>query len=1258
MLEVRLLGQFDVRLDGKPVVIPSRAAQALLAYLVINRGSAHRREKLAGLLWPDTSEANARRNLRQELWRLRKALTSEDLRADELSIAFHLSSADWLDVSILETASVQSASANDLIGALSVYHGELLPGFYDEWVPLERERLQAVFEQQMQRLLERLVEERRWAEVLAWGERWIALGQSPEPAYRALMIAHAALGDIAKVAAVFERCVEALRNDLGVEPSEQTQALYKRLRRGEQASSVPAEATLQSRYRLEAEIGRGGMGVVYRAYDTLLDRAVAVKVLSPALLGAEGRTRLLREAQRTAKLNHPNIVSVHDAGEANGRPFIVMELVEGQTLYSHHPSTLAEQLSIARQICAALEYAHAHNIVHRDLKPENVLIAPDGVVKLTDFGLARSISSRISTEGRIGGTVFYLAPEQVTEQTLDRRADLYALGVMLYELTTGRLPFQADDPLAVLYQHLHAPVIPPRTLRPEIPPALDALIVRLMSKQPAERFASATDVLEELDQLAGSESSMAAGELSLQPGALAVTGQAATPGRVPARRGAGTPRRMDAPFQAPPDVPHFVGREKELAELRDALMRTSSAQIYCLAGMGGVGKTTLAIRLAHTLRDQFPDGVLWAHAATSEPLAILESWARAYRCDFSGVPDLDSRAAALRGVLADKKILIVLDDVRRAATIRPLLAARSDCPVLLTTRNFELAAALDARVISLSVLSPQEARRLLVGILGGERLAAEEAVGSEMCHLLEQLPLAVEIAAQRLASRPRWKLREMLERLRDAQHRLHELKIGDREVRTSFVVSWEALDESLRRSFALLSVFEGRAFTTAAFAAVADVHERDAQESLDSLVALSLLSAERQIHYRQHPLLADFAREQLGADEAAHARLTLYYLRYATERQHNFAELEAAWDSLSAGLRVAYHWRMWQVVLDYCQVLADVWFARGHHSDARQGYQWACEAARVLGNQRALAHCLQQWGRACTDQSDYAEAEEHLSHSLQLYQRLDDQRGVVATQYYLGWTAYKKSDYGEAQRWFAESLVIKEQLGDRSGVAKILYRQGQIFYAFQQYEEAEQLGKRALDIQQEINDNSGCIATLSLLAQVSNAQGHYDLAEQYCHRALQLCEETQEQDQLAWVLYTLSGVNRRQGKLLPAREHAGRSLALLQRSGDRKSQAQALFDLSRIDLELKDYALALDEGFQSLQLSRNLQDAWGNVYILRQLGDVHRSLNQLDRAIELWSEALGIAEKLQHPLAASVRERLMQASAQPEPSGTSSGLNT
>lgn len=258
---------------------------------------------------------------------------------------------------------------------------------------------------------------------------------------------------------------------------------------------------INNRYLIQAELGRGGMGVVFRAHDTLLERDVAVKVLWSSGLGSQGRARLLREAQAAARLNHPNIINIFDAGDTEGLSYIVMELLDGESLFDHKPETMEETLRIIGQICEALEHAHEHSIIHRDLKPENVIVTSQGIAKLTDFGLSRSLTARISQEGGIVGTVYYLAPEQALRQDVDSRADLYALGVMAYEMVTGRLPFTADDPLGVISQHLNAPVVPPSTYNSNIPPALEALILRLMSKNPDDRPESAASVRAALDRI-------------------------------------------------------------------------------------------------------------------------------------------------------------------------------------------------------------------------------------------------------------------------------------------------------------------------------------------------------------------------------------------------------------------------------------------------------------------------------------------------------------------------------------------------------------------------------------------------------------------------------------------------------------------------------------------------------------------------------------------------------------------------------------
>ena len=273
MLEVRLIGKFDIKCDNKSVTLSSRAAQSLFAYLILTAGTLHRREKLAGMLWPDESESKARTYLRNELWRIRKVLPNssniEYLLADNLTVGFNQSYVYSLDVARLKNLS-DTDSAEELIQALSNYQGELLPGFYEDWVILEREHLQILFEKKLALLLEILEREQRWNDILEWAERWISLGLGPEIAFRSLMIAYESLGDKTMVASTYKRCVEVLRQ-LDLEPSEETRALAFK-RRSKLHVPIPLTsfigrekelkeiAGLFSKSRLITLTGSGGVG--------------------------------------------------------------------------------------------------------------------------------------------------------------------------------------------------------------------------------------------------------------------------------------------------------------------------------------------------------------------------------------------------------------------------------------------------------------------------------------------------------------------------------------------------------------------------------------------------------------------------------------------------------------------------------------------------------------------------------------------------------------------------------------------------------------------------------------------------------------------------------------------------------------------------------------------------------------------------------------------------------------------------------------
>lgn len=258
---------------------------------------------------------------------------------------------------------------------------------------------------------------------------------------------------------------------------------------------------LADRYELIQEIGKGGMGVVYRGYDTRLNRPVAIKFISKSDIGTEGRARLMAEARAAAQLNHPNIVTIFDAVDDEA-PFIVMEFVEGRTLREVPIQDLGQAIEYTQQICLALEHAHQRKIVHRDLKPENVIVLPDGSIKLMDFGLARTMDTpHITQSGAFMGTVSYVAPETLQGKEATPQSDLYALGIMMFEMMTGEYPFTGTDIIQILSQHLHGDIPSPQKRKPDLPEALNSLIMQLMEKKPEHRPASASEVEERIVSL-------------------------------------------------------------------------------------------------------------------------------------------------------------------------------------------------------------------------------------------------------------------------------------------------------------------------------------------------------------------------------------------------------------------------------------------------------------------------------------------------------------------------------------------------------------------------------------------------------------------------------------------------------------------------------------------------------------------------------------------------------------------------------------
>jgi serine/threonine-protein kinase len=267
------------------------------------------------------------------------------------------------------------------------------------------------------------------------------------------------------------------------------------------------DRTFDSRYVIRRKLGSGGMADVYLAEDQELGRRVALKLLNERHAADEQFVeRFRREAQSAAGLNHPNIVSIFDRGRAEGTYYIAMEYLDGRTLKEllvrNGPTPIPIAIDYARQILGALSFAHRNGIVHRDIKPHNIVVGRDGRLKVTDFGIARSGASQMTEAGSIVGTAQYLSPEQARGAPVDQRSDLYSLGIVLYEMLTGKVPFTGDTPVEIAMKHLSQIPEPPSKLRPQVPHDLDAVVMRAIAKDPDQRYASAEEMDADLARVA------------------------------------------------------------------------------------------------------------------------------------------------------------------------------------------------------------------------------------------------------------------------------------------------------------------------------------------------------------------------------------------------------------------------------------------------------------------------------------------------------------------------------------------------------------------------------------------------------------------------------------------------------------------------------------------------------------------------------------------------------------------------------------
>jgi non-specific serine/threonine protein kinase len=860
-------------------------------------------------------------------------------------------------------------------------------------------------------------------------------------------------------------------------------------------------------YLVLGPLGAGGMGEVYLARDDRLGRDVALKMLPAELAGNEDSlTAFRREALTLAALNHPNIATIHGFEESpDGHLALVLERIEGESLkdrIERGSLGLEEAMQVCAQVAEALEVAHERGVIHRDLKPGNVMIGPRGLVKVLDFGLARSVKD-VPTEADAGmsGSPGYMSPEQVNGIEQDERTDVFSFGCVLYECLTGRRAFDAESEFELMAMlSFHEPdraLLPART-----PSRIRHLVDRCLAKDPEERLREMRVARVDLEEALGIRRAAA-----LRAGEAVAT-----------------------PNNLPQSLTTFVGREEELVKCGE---RLATSRLLTLTGVGGGGKTRLALKLAEDRLDQFADGV-WivnlAPVTEGERVAETTALAIGLRPE-PGRPVLDS----LLDQLGPRRSLLVLDNCEHLLPACASLADRllQSCPELklvATSREGLGIAGETLHVVpSMNVPSARnghdpaaiarsESVRLFVeraklaqpGFELGNDIAGAVA---EICRRLDGIPLAIELAAARVRVLAVPEIRNRL----DDRFRL--LTGGSKTslprhqtLRAAIQWSVDQLADPERELLRRLSVFAGGwTLGTATAVCMEGGDEFEVLDLLSRLVDKSLVVVDRRgtetSRYRFLETVRQYSLElldQSGEGADMRGRHLHYFLaRALAAGPHLIGRDQVQWfDELEQELENLLGAFAWcasveggvEMGMNLAGSIWRFWSARGYLATGRRVYEEALRRDTAAAPTASRANVLTRAGGLAEEQGDYADARPLIEEALTIYRTLGDRRGEARALGGLQLGALFTEDFADARSYGEQALAIYRELDQKRGVAITLNNLGSVERAAGDLDAACRLYEESLALLREVGDLKYVALALAELGVVTVRLGRLEEA--------------------------------------------------------------------------------------------------------------------------------------------------------------------
>ena len=960
------------------------------------------------------------------------------------------------------------------------------------------------------------------------------------------------------------------------------------------------------------------MGDVYRARDGRLGREVAIKVLPETRAGDRGALqRFEQEARSASALNHPNIIVIYEIGNHSAGQgtitYIAMELVEGQSLrqiLSNGPLPTQKLLDIAVQAAGALAAAHAKGIVHRDLKPENILVNQEDRVKILDFGLATpavlegaenratlSCAMDVMTQpGTILGTVGYMSPQQAAGERVDFRSDQFSLGVILYEMATGKRAFERRSAVETLASILRDEPEPIGPLNPQIPPPFQWTVKRCLAKNPMDRYASTGDLVRDLTIMRDHM-----GE--------AVVDAPGTP----------------APRQLPAQRNALVGRERELQAAKN-LLRQDDIRLITLTGPGGTGKTRLAVQVAEEVAEQFSGGVWFVGLASILDSGLVVS---------AIAQALEVRASQNRPLVDDIKehlrrspaALLLLDNFEHVLAAAPvvteLLGASRTLKILVTSRAaLHLYGEQELHVPPLALPDPrnlgpvellseypavalfiQRARAVKPGFVLGEDNAAAVV---EICARLDGLPLAIELAAARVkVLTPTAILGRLESRLRLLTGGARDLPERQQTLRRAMDWSHELLTGEEQKLFRRLAVFVG-GFTLEAAEAVsnggADL-DLDVFDGVASLVDKSLLQqigeSAGEARFGMLETIREYGLERLaatGEDGATRKAHAAYFLVMAEDGAPHMAggPEQAIWlERFFAepdNIRAALGWLARTGNADWglrlALYLSQFWLEHAHPSEGRE---WIAALTKLpSGSATMRMRVLVVAIALCNRQGDFASALELNREFLALAREHGDRVQIAAGLNGLAVTQSLLGNHSAAKEFCAEAFRAWEDLGEPASAGRILSNLADIYKAEGDYARARSLHEQVFSRFQAVGDRTG----------------------------------------MAWSLNHRGDVARAQGDIPAARSVYEKGLAIFREKNDGQGVGNCLIDLGRLASEEGEHASAHALFAESLRISRQLGRKWDLAGVLEEMARSAVRQGGWERALRLAGAATALRQRI------------------------------